>query len=347
MVGYYPYYARSSGFTPTSLAAGMLTHIHYAFADVTIDGKVTMANPTIDLANFADMRTLKAKNPHLKTMISVGGWSYSKYISNAAASSSSRKLFAQSCVDFIVTHGFDGVDIDWEFPVSGGMAGNVHRPSDRENFTLLLRELRSALDAQEAKDGRNYYLSIAGAAGSDFIRNTQISSIAGIVDYIFLMGYDMHGPWDSYADLNAPLYTPKDDSPQYTLSVQEMVERYLANGVSANKLVLGMPFYGYRYQVTETWNNGLYSPFTSSRSVSYDTVVSQYLNVYTRFFHNTAQVPYLFNGSWFITYDDPTSIAAKTRLAMDYGLAGVGAWELSQDKSAKLLGSAYRTLMGL
>ena len=345
-MGYYPYYARSSGFTPTSLAAGMLTHIHYAFADVTSAGEVVMANPTTDLANFADLRTLKAKYPHLKTMISVGGWSYSKYISNAAATESSRKLFAQSCVDFIVTHGFDGVDIDWEFPVSGGMAGNVHRPADRENFTLLLREVRAALDAQEQKDGRNYFLSIAGGAGSDFVRNVQLGAIANIVDYVFLMGYDMHGPWDGYADLNAPLYAPDDGSPQYTLSVQEAVNRYLTSGVSASKLVLGMPFYGYRYQVTESWNNGLYSPFTASRSVSYDTVVSQYLNVYTRFFHSTAQVPYLFNGSWFITYDDPDSIAAKTRYAKSLGLAGVGAWELSQDKSARLLSSAYRALMG-
>ena len=186
----------------------------------------------------------------------------------------------------------------------------------------------------------------AGGAGSDFVRNVQLGAIANIVDYVFLMGYDMHGPWDGYADLNAPLYTPDDGSPQYTLSVQEAVNRYLTSGVSASKLVLGMPFYGYRYQVTESWNNGLYSPFTASRSVSYDTVVSQYLNVYTRFFHSTAQVPYLFNGSWFITYDDPDSIAAKTRYAKSLGLAGVGAWELSQDKSARLLSSAYRALMG-
>lgn len=344
MVGYYPYYARNSGFTPLKLAASKLTHINYAFADISSQHKLVMANPTTDLKNFEDLRQLKKRNSQLKTLISVGGWDYSKNFSNAAATAASRETFAQSCVDFIIAHGFDGVDMDWEFPVSGGLPGNSNRPEDKQNFTKLLQAIRGKLDQQSKIDGRPYYLTIAGAAGSGFLNKIDPASVATLVDYIFIMGYDMHGPWDSYADLNAPLYTPSEDSPQYKLSVNDAVRAYLNRGISASKLVLGMPFYGYKYTVQS--GGGLYSPFTSASSVGYDKIVSTYLgsSEYEQLFHWEAMVPYLSSGSSFISYEDADSIAEKTRYAKSMGLAGVGAWELSHDKNAVLLSSAYHAL---
>lgn len=118
------------------------------------------------------------------------------------------KAFAQSCVAFIREHGFDGVDLDWEYPVSGGMAGNHNRPQDKQNFTLLLQTLREQLDAQGRKDGKSYLLTIAGAVSSSYLDRIELTRILPLVDYIFLMSYDMHGPWDTFADFNAPLYTP-------------------------------------------------------------------------------------------------------------------------------------------
>ena len=107
-----------------------------------------------------------------------------------------------------------------------------------------------------------------------------------------------------------------------------------------------MPFYGYMYQGVSSQNNGLYSRFSSAKSISYDTLRSSYLNnaSYTKLRNNTAQVPYLFGNNTFITYEDPQSISAKVSLAKSLGLAGVGAWELSHDTSGSLLSSAYNTL---
>lgn len=337
VVGYYPSWAASSGLAPSSVQASMLTHLNYAFASLNAQQKLVLANPQTDRRNFEGLRALKQKYPHLKTLISVGGWDYSSHFSAAAATVQARQTFAQSCVDFILEHGFDGVDIDWEFPSS----------KDRQNFTLLLQEVRGALDRQSAKDGKTYWLTIAVGAGQTSLKNIEVQKAASLVDYFFLMGYDIHGPWDSYADLNAPLYTPKENSPHYKLSVSQAVWNYRNAGVPASKLVMGMPFYGYQYTTKNSTANGLYSPFTSAKSISFDRVKANYLgnSQFRSYYHETAQVPYLFDGTTFLTYEDETSIAHKAAFARSQGLAGVGAWDLSHDKQAVLLKSAYQTFL--
>lgn len=338
VVGYYPSWASSGGVPPASINASLLTHINYAFANISTQGELILANPQTDRKNFEGLRTLKAKHPHLKLLISVGGWDYSYNFSYVASTEQLRRTFAQSCVKFILQHGFDGVDIDWEFPAA----------KDKQNFTLLLRELRSALDQQSAKDGKTYLLTIAGSPGASHLKNMEAKAVASIVDYIFLMGYDIHGPWDSFADLNAPLYTPTESSPQYKLSVNDGVWAYQNAGVPASKLVLGMPFYGYQYTIEQGTANGLYSPFSSAKSIGYHKLAEGYLGnpQFQSFFHETARVPWLFDGTTFITYENEASIAEKTAFALSQGLAGVGAWDLSHDKNAVLLKSAYNTLHG-
>lgn len=160
------------------------------------------------------------------------------------------------------------------------------------------------------------------------------------------MSYDIHGPWDSYADLNAPLYKPQESSPQYKNSVYDGIRAYLDKGVPAKKLILGMPFYGYLYQGVSGRNNGLYSSFRSAKAISYDSLRKDYLNnsAYAKLWHDIARVPYLYGNDSFISYEDPSSIAAKAGLAKSLKLGGVGAWELSHDTSGALLDSAYKAL---
>ena len=346
IVGYYTGWSAYNGYTPYQIPASKLTHINYAFAKIDASsGRIALADAANDRKNFAALRELKQKNKQLKTLISIGGWDYSTYFTDVASTAAKRETFAQSCVDFIIEHGFDGVDLDWEYPVSGG-PGNVGKPQDKQNFTLLLKAIRDKLNNQEKKDGRDYYLTIAGAADSAYLSKIEPTKVAALVDYIFVMAYDIHGPWDSYADLNAPLYRPQESSPQYKSSVNDAVSAYLKNGVPANKLVLGMPFYGYRYQGVSSQNNGLYSKFSSAKSISYDAIRSSYLgsSAYKSFRHSAAKVPYLYGNNTFISYEDPQSIADKVSFAKSKGLQGVGTWSLSYDASGALLSSAYNTL---
>lgn len=155
------------GFTPDQIPAEHLTQINYAFAQIDPDTlTIALENPAHDQKNLAALRKLRQQNQHLKLLISVGGWSDSQYFSDAAATAARRESFAASCVDFVVEQGLDGVDLDWEYPVSGGAAGTIHRPADKQNFTLLLQELREQLDRQGRRDGKDYALTIAGAPGA-------------------------------------------------------------------------------------------------------------------------------------------------------------------------------------
>jgi chitinase len=145
----------------------MLTELNYAFANISSDGKIALGDPYADVA----------------------------------LTDQSRTIFADSCLQFILQYGFNVVDLDWEYPVSGGKAGNINRPEDKQNFTLLIEKIRQTFDAQCAKDGKKYFLSIAGDAGKSYAANTELNLILQYVDYIQLMTYDLHGEWDTLTGL--------------------------------------------------------------------------------------------------------------------------------------------------
>ena len=339
--GYYAGWSAYSGYTPLGIPADKLTAVNYAFAKIGSDLKIALGDPYIDPTNFSQLNTLKKSYPHLKTLISVGGWNDSGRFSDAALTDASRSVFADSVVAFIKQYGFNGVDIDWEYPVSGGLPTNITRPGDKTNFTLLLQKLREKLDAQGALDGQKYLLTIAGGAGGSYVANTQLSLIGGIVDYATIMTYDLHGTWDSYTDMSAPLYTPSEYSPHYKVSADGSIGLWLSAGFPSSKLVVGIPFYGYLYSNVTGGGNGLYARFSGGGSISYDRILSTYLvnSGFTRYFHAEALVPWLFNGSSFISYDDETSIAAKAKYIVSKNLAGASVWELSQNKGGQLLGA--------
>ncbi len=346
IVGYYAAWAAYSGITPDKLDATKLTHINYAFANIGSDLKIALGYPDVDVSNIMKLNELKKTNPNLKTLIAVGGWSWSGRFSDAALTQESRNVFADSCVDFIVKYGFDGIDIDWEYPVSGGVSTNSRRPEDKTNFTLLMQTLREKLKARGALDGKTYLLSFAGAEGSWYVQNVELAKLEQYIDYANIMTYDIHGSWDQYTDFVAPLFENKDVSPQYKGSVDTGVQAWLKTGFPAKKLVLGIPFYGYVFKAVSNSNHGLYQRYSGSSSISYANISSNYLNApgYVRYFHAESKVPWLFNGSTFITYEDEESIGWKTNYMKDKGLAGAMLWELSQDPNKILLNSVYQGL---
>jgi chitinase len=346
VAGYYAGWSAYSGYTPLDIQAASLTHINYAFANIGSDLKITLGDSTIDPTNFAKLNELKKTYPNIKTIISVGGWDWSGKFSDVALTDSSRTVFANSVIAFIKQYGFDGVDIDWEYPVAGGLSSNVKRPEDKTNFTLLLQKLRQTLDAQAVVDGKKYILSIAGGAGTSYISNTELNLIANVVDYANVMTYDLHGTWDTYTDFNAPLYTPTESSPQYKLSVDSVVKAWISKGFPASKMVLGVPFYGYLYNGVTNSNNGLYKTFTSGSSITYDKIASTYLSnsSFIKYTHIDAKVPWLFNGSTFISYDDEQSITEKAKYINVNNLAGAVAWELSQNRNGVLVNTLYSNL---
>ena len=337
VAGYYPWYARLDGYLPADLPAELLTHLHYAFAGIDETGRVRLENPREDLASFAGLRGLREEFPGLMTLLSIGGWDGSQNFSLAARDEEHRRTFARSAAALMEEQGFDGLDLDWEFPVSGGKEGTLHHPEDGENYLRLLQAVREELDARGKAAGRDYLLTAAVSPGSSFLTNVPLAELAEPVDYLFLMGYDQNGPWDALTGRNAPLSAGDG-------GIKAAVERYLAAGVPREKLVLGTPFYGYLYRLEREIPGQEGLPFASAEPVGYDAIATRWLGEGTRRFDPEGEVPWLSGEGWYLSYDDPSSIAAKGRYARDQGLRGAGAWELSQDREGRLLGALWQSL---
>ncbi|BBI32249.1 glycosyl hydrolase family 18 protein [Cohnella abietis] len=355
VIAYYPSWATYQKFEVSQIPAANITHINYAFANIS-NGTVVMGDSTADKGNFEQLRQLKKNNPKLKTLISVGGWTWSSQFSDVSLSTSSRNRFADSAVQFIRDHGFDGVDIDWEYPVSGGLASNNSKPQDKQNFTLLLQTIREKLNAAQLKDGKTYLLTIAAGAFPEYVNNTEISKVAAAVDWINLMTYDYHGSWEKNSNHNAPLYADPKDQGSTTSNIDSTVKTYVNAKVPSDKLVLGIPMYGRSWTNCGATNMGLYQACNGVAPGAIAAGVHEYGNLekqslinkngFVRYWSDSAKVPWLYNKSTgtFITYEDPESISYKAEYIKAKGLAGAMVWELSQDFNRTLLNKLVSSL---
>ena len=310
---------------PTAIAAQKLTHFNYAFANLQ-DGRVVdgFANTA---ENLARLTALRRSHPHLKVLVAAGGWTWSGGFSDAASTGSSRATFVESAVDFVRRYDLDGFDVDWEYPGLRGN-GNVHRPEDKENFTALMAALRAALDKEGAARGRRYLLTFAAGAFPAFVEHTELAKVQASVDFVNLMTYDFRvAAVDPVAGHHANLFDHPSDEKRR--SVDGAVRDFLAAGVPASKLVLGVPFYGRGWGEVTPEANGLYQrgkPLAERLEMGHGRLSADIIgrNGFVRFWDPKAQAPYLWNSDRriFITYEDPESLKLKTRYIRDRGLAG-------------------------
>jgi chitinase len=359
---YFPPPAGRPAFAPTDMDARLVTHINYAFANIA-DGRVVAGNGEADTApdgNFARLGALRAAHPQLKTLISIGGWTWSKDFSNVAASEESRARFADSAVAFMRTHGFDGVDIDWEFPVAGGADGNAHRPEDRENYTLLLSALRTRLDAVGKAARRHYLLTIAAGNNDAFVEHAELRKIARIVDWMNIMTYDFYGPWSRFAGHNAPLHDDpsiarSDSSPRFNIAA--IVDAFLRSGVPSRKLVLGMPMYGYSWKGCGSAHDGQHQDCAGKGRGSAEDGALEFTDIdtllvdrdgYVRHWNDAAKVPFLFKAETgeFISYDDVESFDWKIRWLKQKRLGGAMFWHVAADRRFVLQKKLASDLLG-
>ena len=332
---------------PGEIDAARLTHINYAFANVR-DGRV-VEGFAHDAENLRVLTGLRAANPQLRILVSVGGWTWSKAFSDAALTPASRQRFCESAVDYVRRHDLDGFDVDWEYP---GLPGdkNPHRPEDRENFTALMRDLRAHLDRlSSATGGRRYLLTFAAGAFPDYLAHTAMGDVHPFVDYVNLMTYDFRVPGaEPEAGHNANLLAHPSDT--NGLSVERAVRDFLAAGVPAGKLVLGVPFYGRAWEVAGEYGP-LYQPGKAAKGFGHGNyAVLRELPTqagWLRLWDDAAQAPWLWNPEkkLFVSYEDPRSLRLKCRLVRERGLGGVMFWEYSEDGSGELLRTLYDELL--
>jgi chitinase len=251
VVGYV--FTQDAALVPGQIDAQKLTRVNYAFANIK-DGRM-VTGFKLDAENFAFLTGLRKENPSFTVLVSVGGWLWSTNFSDISLTAQSRGLFIQSVMDFLRRYDLDGLDIDWEYPGMEG-AGNRFRSEDRQNFTLLVKELRKQFDQETARSHRRLYLTIAAGASSDYLAHTEMAKVAKYVDTVNLMAYDYVEPGsDPLTGHHAPLFTNPADVRNY--SGDASVREFEQAGVPAEKILLGLPFYGHVWGEVADHNHGL------------------------------------------------------------------------------------------
>lgn len=320
------------------ITPGKLDVINFAFAQVDEQHRVFLPGDTAP-GNLRQLVALRGQQPSLRIVLSIGGWG-AGHFSEAAADPASRAAFSDSALALLRQYDLDGLDIDWEYPTLPG-PGISHQPADRRNFSLLLETLRARLDAETAAHpGRHYLLTIAAAEG-EFAQGLELRRIARSLDWINLMTYDFYGSLTPTTGHHAGL-APTPGAPAGARNAQAAVDEYLAAGVPASKIHLGVAFYGRRFGDVAAGRDGLLQPFASDGGfISWRDIAETRLDQpgWARHWDAQAQAPSLWNATTrqFITYDDPQSLQAKMAYIRGKGLGGVMYWEYRQDRDEELL----------
>lgn len=320
-----------------SIDVSRLSIINYAFVDIK-DNRAWLHNRTDD-SNLRRLVELKAKNPDLKIIISIGGWTWSKHFSDAVLTDTATKNFAASAVAIVEKYKLDGVDIDWEYP---GLIGdsNVYRPEDKQHYTTLFKQLRHQLDSLGKIKHQPYFVTLAAGASTEFLEHSEMGKVQQYVDFINLMTYDFTDVTDTVIIHHTNLYASPGAPKQRSADIA--VKQFMEAGVPAAKLVMGIAFYGHAAEVRTADNHGLNRKVVKRVPLGGFTYINDSLvnkRGYVRYWDSAAKAPYLYNAERkiFISYDDEESVTDKCNYVTQHGLGGVMFWEYNNDKKEYLL----------
>jgi chitinase len=365
--------------------ADVLTHLIYAFGNVTstatpgcaiADPSAAYQDSTVPsvsgkaytaplYGNFGAIQQLKALHPNLKVLISLGGQAGNAAgFVTAAGTAAGRAALAASCIDMFVKGNvaagvaapglFDGFNIDWEFPTA----------ADKQNFTALLKEFRTQLNALTKTTGKKYILTFDSPANPKKYVNIDLKAAAAQVDFLTIDGYDYAGTWDKQTNESSSLYDTAAD-PVYADAryIDATVKAYRKAGVPAAKYTMGLPLYAVGWTGVPNVNHGLYQNATGASPVlladgsglcpnpdkttaapgcdtvltaaflTYSTIENLTKNGYTAWYDSARVGATIYNPSTgtFYSYDDPTTVAAKTAYIKKNKLGGAYVWALNDD----------------
>uniref|UniRef100_A0A1A9V627 chitinase n=1 Tax=Glossina austeni TaxID=7395 RepID=A0A1A9V627_GLOAU len=344
----------------TDIDPFLCTHLMYAFFGIQENGDLRIIDPYLDLednygrGNIRKFNSLKMKNPTLKTLAAVGGWNEgSKKFSIVAADPEKRARFVQSVVELIQRHGFDGLDLDWEYPNQRHRLGN----NDRENYIALLKDLKEGLEPF------GYLLTAAvGSVQLSAEMSYDIPEMCKYLDVVNVMAYDLHGPWDQAVGINAPLHAGLADNTDYTrqLNLEAIVKYWLSKGTPRNKLVIGVPFYGRTFNLENPLQHNVGAPHTGRGipgSYSREPGVIGYNELCELFQKEPDQwhldwdeqqmVPYAYHDNQWVGYENEESIALKADYIMAEDLAGIMVWSIESDDFRGICSSQRYPLLRL
>ncbi|CAK7338275.1 unnamed protein product [Dovyalis caffra] len=325
----------SETFPPSAVDTTLFTHIFYAFllpSNVTFKFELSDSTASL-LKNFTT--TLHQKNPPVKTLFSVGGGSSDpKLFARMASNVGSRNIFINSAIEVARNYGFDGMDLDWEFP---------QNPKDMADLGQLFKEWRVAIQKEARSTHRSPLLLTAAVYFSvDFqwaetYRKYPAASIAKSLDWINAMCFDYHGSWDTSATgAHAALYDPNSN-----ISTSYGLTSWIRAGVPRHMVVMGLPLYGKTWQLKDPNVNGIGAPAVATGPGDGVLVFSEVEkfnkeNGATVVYDARTVSTYSYAGTSWIGYDDSRSTTMKIKFAQALGLRGYFFWALSFDSEWKI-----------
>ncbi|XP_006866057.1 PREDICTED: oviduct-specific glycoprotein [Chrysochloris asiatica] len=318
---------------PQDLDPFLCTHLIFAFASMK-DNQIIAKNAQDENIFYPEFNKLKERNRKLKTLLSVGGWDFGTPRFTAMLSTSLRReKFIDSVISLLRTYNFDGLDLFFLYP---GLRGSpIH---DRWNFLFLIEELMFAFKKEAINNFHPKLLLSAAVSGVPHIIQTSydVRLLGRCLDFISILSYDFHGPWEKFTGHNSPLFSWPGDSKSSAYAMNY----WRKLGAPSEKLIMGLPTYGRTYcllKTSETWLGAMATgpappgKYTKqSGFLAYFEICNFVQRAKKRWIDNQF-VPYAYQGKKWIGYDDASSFSYKALFIKREHFGGAMVWTLDLD----------------